>query len=561
MKKFIALFVLLASYVSINAQHSLKKLSYPVNTDYHNEVSPVFNNEGSNLIFTRIGSLEYNKTLIINGIDVFTSEDHETYLNRLTEVYNQISNYPITDPVHSSFNQDVFLAKIKNDKITDVIHPGYPLNNALPNSICSVFGDAGQDYLLLNEFSTNGSMIEGFSSVTIGNNLQSSFPKAIKITDFKHSGQNINATISSDKQHLFLSMYNNELHNKDLYLSIKINDTTYSKPKLIESINTEYEEITPYISKDKSKLYFASNRPGGKGEYDIYYVERLDYSYLNWTTVKTFDPPLNTTYSESYPCIFNDEIFFTSDRDGTSDIFKIKTKRIDDDKINITVHIKATKEDGSQFPSEIIWGDAYVNNNYGYFRARKGEHTVTLNKNVPTTFMAENRSLITQKEIIDPQELFDQGINEITLHLILGENNEIKVSKIESLVSEESIITNEMAEGTTIVLHNIYFKRATSDVMIESYDAIKNLATTLKNKPNLIVSIDGHTDNVGDKNDLKELSLQRAKTIKEKLIEFGVKPQQVLTRGYGSDRSLNDNSTEELKQQNRRVEITILKNQ
>ena len=548
-------------FFSMNAQHSLRKLSYPVNTDYHNEVSPVFNNEGSSLIFTRIGSLEYNKTLIINGTDVFTSEDHETYLKKLTEVYNQISNYPIVDPVHSSFNQDVFLAKLKNDKISDVIHPGYPLNNALPNSICSVFGDGGQEYLLLNEFSTNGSMVEGFSSVTIGNNLQCSFPNAIKILDFKHSGQNINASISNDKQHLFLSMYNNESHNKDLYLSIKINDTTYCKPKLLESINTEYEEVTPYISKDKSKLYFASNRPGGKGEYDLYFVERLDYSYLNWTAVKTFDPPLNSDYSESYPCLLNDEIFFTSDRDGTSDIFKVKTKRVDDANINITVHIKATKEDGSQFPSEIIWGDAYTNNSYGYFRARKGEHTVRLNKNVPTNFMAENRSLITQKEIIDPQELFDQGIKEITLHLILGENNEIKVSKVESLVSEESIITNEMTEGTTIVLNNIYFKRATSDVMFESFDAIQNLATALNKKPNLIVSIDGHTDNVGDKNDLKELSLQRAKTIKEKLIEFGVKSQQVLTRGYGSERSLNDNSTEELKQQNRRVEITILKNQ
>ena len=97
--------------------------------------------------------------------------------------------------------------------------------------------------------------------------------------------------------------------------------------------------------------------------------------------------------------------------------------------------------------------------------------------------------------------------------------------------------------------------------MIESYEAIKKLASALKRKPNLIISIDGHTDNVGDKNDLKDLSLQRAKIIKDKLVEFGVKEEQVLTKGYGCDKPLNDNSTEELKQQNRRVEITILKNQ
>lgn len=561
MNFFIRLIVLNLFAFSINAQHSLRKLPYPVNTNYHNEVSPVFSIDGGNLIFTRIGSLDYNKTLVIDGVDIFTTFDQETYLNKLTEVFNQISNYQIVDPIPSSFNQDVYVATMENDKITEVIHPGYPLNNALPNSICSTFGEGNDEYLLLNEFSANGSMVEGFSTVSLNKNVNSSFPKPIKIIDFKHTGQNINASISIDKQHLFLSMYNVESGNKDIYLSIKINDTTYAKPKLIETINSEYEEITPYIVKDKSKLYFSSNRPGGLGEYDIFYVERLDYSYLNWSSPKTFLSPLNTVHSESYPCLHNEDIFFTSDRDGTSDIFKVKTKRIDDSNIKITVNIKATKEDGSKFPSEIKWGDAYSDNWYGYFRARNGEHKVIINKNVPTAFMAENRSLTTQKEIIDPQELYDEGINEITLHLILGENGAIKVSKVESLVSEESIIPYEIIEGTTIILNNIYFKRATSEVMIESYEAIKKLASALKRKPNLIISIDGHTDNVGDKNDLKDLSLQRAKIIKDKLVEFGVKEEQVLTKGYGCDKPLNDNSTEELKQQNRRVEITILKNQ
>lgn len=550
-------------FIYSKAQHTLSKFPHPINTNYHNEVCPIVSTTGDVLFFTRLGSNDFNKTLIIDGEDIFTALDYEAYLDKLTAIYNQISATSIVDPVHSAFNQDVYLAKMNKNVVMDVFHPGYPLNNALPNSICSTFGDEGQ-YLLLNEFDENGGMVEGFSYVSIRNNSQFDFPKPIRIKNFKHTGQNINASMSLDKQHLFLSIYNVEHENKDLYLSIKINDTTYASPVLIDKINTSFGEITPYISSDKTKLYFASDRPGGRGGFDIYFVERLDYSYLNWSQPKSFDPPLNTGYSESYPYLSGEHIYFASDRDGTSDIFKVKTKRTDDENISIKVNVKATKEDGSKFPSEIKWGNAYTNTSInwdGYFRARNGEHSFTIHQNLPFAVTAENRNLTTAIKIIDPQELYDKGINEITIDLVLGDVQISETYTSESMVTSESIIPNDIEEGTTIILNNIYFKRATSDVLAESINAIQKLASVINRKPQLIISIDGHTDNVGNEKDLKELSEQRAITIKNKLIEFGVNPKQILTRGFGSEKPLNDNTTEEKKQQNRRVEITILKNQ
>ena len=111
-------------------------------------------------------------------------------------------------------------------------------------------------------------------------------------------------------------------------------------------------------------------------------------------------------------------------------------------------------------------------------------------------------------------------------------------------------------------MHNhIYFERSTAVVLKESVVNSKKLAEVLQRHPNLVISIDGHTDNVGDKNDLFSLSEDRARSIKKLLVAEGVPSDLILTKGYGDTRPLTDNSTEEKRQQNRRVEITIIKNQ
>ena len=87
---------------------------------------------------------------------------------------------------------------------------------------------------------------------------------------------------------------------------------------------------------------------------------------------------------------------------------------------------------------------------------------------------------------------------------------------------------------------------------------IRKLAKALMRQPAIRIVIEGHTDNVGNKNDLMQLSKNRADTIRSLLIQEGVAPERVETKGYGATRPVTDNSTEEKKQQNRRVEIRVL---
>ena len=76
--------------------------------------------------------------------------------------------------------------------------------------------------------------------------------------------------------------------------------------------------------------------------------------------------------------------------------------------------------------------------------------------------------------------------------------------------------------------------------------------------PELKIQIEGHTDDQGDFNSLLQLSEDRAVRVKDYLKKQGVAGDRILTKGYGASRPVNNNRTEEERQQNRRVEVRII---
>ncbi len=65
--------------------------------------------------------------------------------------------------------------------------------------------------------------------------------------------------------------------------------------------------MSPFLAADGKTLYFATDRPGGLGEMDIWMSKRLDDSWTKWTTPKNLGAPINTEGSEA---------FFTMDAGG-----------------------------------------------------------------------------------------------------------------------------------------------------------------------------------------------------------------------------------------------------
>ncbi|UII30957.1 hypothetical protein LVD17_21935 [Fulvivirga ulvae] len=115
--------------------------------------------------------------------------------------------------------------------------------------------------------------------------------------------------------------------NEDLYVSLKNMGGYWSKPvSLGTTINTSGFEISPYLSDDKKRLYFASNGHGGYGDADIFVSERLYDSWTVWSKPRNLGSKINSPGFDAYLSIGPDSIvMFSSNRDGTlSDIYQTR---------------------------------------------------------------------------------------------------------------------------------------------------------------------------------------------------------------------------------------------
>ena len=549
------------------AQHSVERLPAPINTDEYDEICPVMSYGEKYLFYTKVGSPDFIKVLIENDEDISTTRSEEDYNNRLKDIYSLISGKYVLEPSKTSYNQDIWYCGLDGEKINYPLHPGTPINNALPNSICSNY-NKDNTFVIINQFGEKGGMSAGFSKVTFNKNETFSFPIPIEIKDLELYGSDINLAMSADAQHIFLAMKGRDsFGDQDIYLSLKLLENLYSKPINIGSvINTRFREATPYISQDKTKLYFSSNRPGGVGGMDIYVCERLDYSYQNWSEPRLIGQPINSTADDSHPYIAldSDQIYFSTNRDGTSDIYTAKmirdTSLYSEVKINIlAINSKTNKP----MPATINWGPGYEAGYDNFFNSRDGKLEYTFKNSNPIKFMAQNRGILSQIELIDPLELSMEGINEVDLILTMTSSGKqkfvVKKRKRPEEIKPVLVgIEKDLTDKKTVVLKSIKFVRAKPDVLEESFPALEELASVLARRQDLRLRIEGHTDNNGNKDLLLKLSQDRADAIKIILIRKGALESQIETKGYGHTRPLNGNRNESERKANRRVEITIL---
>jgi outer membrane protein OmpA-like peptidoglycan-associated protein len=106
-----------------------------------------------------------------------------------------------------------------------------------------------------------------------------------------------------------------------------------------------------------------------------------------------------------------------------------------------------------------------------------------------------------------------------------------------------------------IVLTNITFAVGTVNLTEDSKKGLSDVVKTLALYPEIKLEVAGYTDNLGNINRNKSLSLQRANTVMNYLIEQGISADRLTARGYGPANSIADNNTSEGRALNRRVEL------
>ncbi len=116
------------------------------------------------------------------------------------------------------------------------------------------------------------------------------------------------------------------------------------------------------------------------------------------------------------------------------------------------------------------------------------------------------------------------------------------------------------ARGTIVSLADILFDFDKATLKRDVEFGLVKVATVLNQFPEMKIQVEGHTDNVGKPDYNLELSKRRAKAVYDFLVGQEVVPERMTVEGYGMTRPVADNSTDEGRAKNRRVDLVIQEN-
>ena len=516
----------------------LEKLPALINSPY-DEITPVLSRDGLTLYFTRVGYPDFDRTLLVDSVDKSQQLPADQYMSLLAEAYSQINEGPVTSPVASSFNQDTWIAQGDTNGFSQVIHPGPPLNNALPNSVVTITPDPNALYVL-NQYSPNGNMDRGFSLVRRTTDSSGwTFPQPVTIKDYYTISSEVNLTMSFDGKVLILSAVRSDSRDMDLYICFREAPNVWSAPQhLGEVINSAQRETTPFLAEDNLTLYFSSNRAGSSaGGNDIFYSKRLDKTWQNWSPPVRMDDPINSLSDDSQP-YFNTStgyLYFTSRRaGGSSDIFRVRIAPPQPTEMPVTVRVINRRTNRLEAGSSII----YESEGEPINRLATPDGTLNLKipRGVPFHFTAAKPGFRgTPDSVYFRRDYYYFRERYLDLYL------------------------DPLQVADKIDLLPIFFQQSKAIILETSYGELNKLHALLVENPNLRIRVEGHTDSNGRPDDLLQLSEMRAAAIKTFLLQKGINPSRIETVGYGSKKPLTNNSTDELRSKNRRVEIVITK--
>ena len=539
MKNF-PLFALLLSSLLLQAQSYnyfiLEKLPGFINSEM-DEITPVPSRDGRTLYFTRVGYPTFNRTLLIDSVDMNLASPPDKYSRDLADVYTQIAGYRIVRPEQSGFNQDIWIAQGDSFDFTAVEHPGYPLNNALPNSMVTITPDPNAFYVI-NQFVRNGNMDRGFSLVRRTEDSTGwSFPTPISIQDYYTITSDVSLTMSFDGKVLILSATRSDSKDMDLYVCFKDGENKWGSPQhLGPVINSASRETTPYLSEDNETLFFSSARSGGYGGNDLYTSKRLDDTWKNWSSPALLFEPMNSKFDESQP-YFNMTsgfLYFASKRGGSSDIYRVRIAPPQATELEVVGRvINATTK--QLMPNVRVYygasGDAP-----NTLTAADGTFRLKIPKGVPFDLIPEKGGYSGKTEAV----LFRRDYYYFREQYI-------------------DLVLSPLEVNAKIELRPIYFQQSKAKILEESFGELGRLASILQESPNVHIRIEGHTDNVGKAEDLYRLSEERAEAIRDFLVSKGCASQRIETKGWGPKFPINDNDSEEQRAKNRRVDVIITK--
>lgn len=435
-------------------------------------------------------------------------------------------------------NQDIWYSKYLGDgKWDKAQHLGFPFNTSRFNSIIGQSSDGNTRYIK-GYFSKGEFQKLGFS-VSILQSDGWTDPKGLDVPKYSKmvKSNTVSNNLSASNNILLMAFGEDEKNDvHSIYVSF-LKNGDWSKPmKLGPKINSGYGDGTPFLASDNVTLYFNSYRPGGYGSADIYMSKRLDDTWQNWSEPVNLGSQINSAAWDAYFTIPASGDYIYMVKNG--DIVKLKAK--EEQKPNPVVLISGkvlNSKTNEPIGTNINYIDLASGNELGIATSnpKTGEYTIILPYGKNYSFKANANGYYSVTENMDLSSV--SGYKEITKNLYL--------SPIE--------------KGQVIRINNIFFETAKSILKQESFFELDNLVKLLTDNPSMEIFIGGHTDNVGNDDYNNKLSKDRAAAVVAYLTSKGIAAGRLSSDGFGKSKPVADNSSDEGKSLNRRVEFTIVK--
>ncbi|MGC8803050.1 MAG: OmpA family protein [Bacteroidales bacterium] len=382
----------------------------------------------------------------------------------------------------------------------------------------------------------------------------------------------------------------------DIYVSERTPDGWSRGGNLGEPINTGYSEKQPSLSADGRTLYFVSNRPGGKGKYDIWVSHLQDNG--RWSEPINAGDSINTPEDEQSPYIHPDNrtLYFSSDGWpglGGYDIYVARKRGCEDTCWTTPTNLGYPVNTFADETGFVV----NARGDKGYFASdrdqsqKKDIFEIDLPIAVRPLAVSYVKGKIYDAETLQPLEakleLIDLETNRLVhssfsqkgtgvflVCIPIAHDFAFNISKDRYLFhSEHFAITDSTAVdrpflkdfalqpiqvGKKTVLNNIFFETNSYELSQKSAVELNRLVQFLRDNPQVKIEIMGHTDNSGNEKFNLTLSENRAKSVAEYLVEQGINASRIKYKGYGEKFPVADNRTEEGRALNRRTEFKII---
>lgn len=185
---------------------------------------------------------------------------------------------------------------------------------------------------------------------------------------------------------------------------------------------------------------------------------------------------------------------------------------------------------------------------------KKGDLSVTVKDSFPQSQFNLDKSsyyIIDKVELLEIHDPLECNCRTLIDKLQLDQKLDTARLRLMTYLSE-------LKKGKFVVLNNVNFDFDSYLLLKSSEDELNTFYQFLVDNPELKFRIDGHTDNIGTDEYNQNLSIKRAKSVYNWLINKGIQPSRLEYKGFGKSRPLIDLADDKSRAINRRVEVQII---